>query len=183
MANFRADFTAWGELSESVRAQLDLFVNIKRNFLRVAAERGMDLVRGEYIFATPTDRRMPTRWTGRLGEEMLIDVAVGPKRSRAVIRMTSPYAAAVEGGRGPGGVPPDVIKQWAQDRLGLDPDGPDVRSIIAGIRRQGIVARNLFGNALGPNTPSGQMYTNIIIEEADKALAKISRMVPSEGTA
>lgn len=175
MVRFRLDTREWGELGEEYLQNLRGFTQKKREFFGFVGQAAIDIVR--FVYETDASDGAgyfhPTKFSGLLGEAFTIQMAVGEKRSWMVLLNDMAYFAFVEAGRGPGGVPVDILKDWASAKLGLDPDGPETKAIINNIRRFGIVARQLLQESLGAGTPGGRRWDQVIEARADLLLARL----------
>ena len=175
MVRFRLDTHEWGELAQTYMDNIRRFPTLKRQFFQFVGDAAIEIVRNAYETQESNIAAYfhPTKFSGLLGDSFTLQMSVGEKRSWMVLLNDMTYFAFVEEGRGPGGVPTDVLKEWASAKLGLDPDGPETRAIIWNIRRFGIVARRLLEESLGEGTTGGQAWDRQIEGRADELLATL----------
>lgn len=170
---FRYDDRALQGISQEFERRLQGLPEAKRRFLNDVGGFAVSLLQSTYEGNVVLGHRYATRWRGKYGESILLSVAVGPQRSWATVRITSPYAKAIDQGRPAGPVPPEVIKEWAADKLGLDPDGVEVKRILYKIWRQGTIATNITYISWSPSTAKGRALDDFINERLDLLLAEV----------
>lgn len=172
---FHADFSEWNQLSQDFLAQAKAAPPLAREFLNLAGQDGVDIV--QMVYETEPNpeamRRLPVYYHGELGEGFSYQVAAGTKRQWVTILNDIAHMQYVEGGRGPGSVPVDLIKEWASDKLGLDPESRAVQSIISGIKQFGVEADHLMARALGRGTNGGIIWDRRISARLDQFVARL----------
>jgi hypothetical protein len=176
----RLDTREWQEFATDLQKRSSRFPDVKRQFLLDVANFGKALVINVYENDVPSDifYRFPTRDTGEYGQTVMANVRVGPKRSFAEIAVMSPYAAAVEDGRGPGGVPYEIIEEWANRKLGVV-EPSEIRAIVGAIRTAGTLPRRLVFTALSPTTEYGRRWDQFA--EA-RAVEMLDELFPSNAS-